>query len=60
MYDTSFGVVEMVNVNKGRLESVMLIIVTCIEIIVNAAVLIVIYVCGCTAGQVRRYTYVLC
>jgi hypothetical protein len=59
--DTSFGVVEVMTVNKDCLESVMWILVTCIETTVNVAVftILILYVCGCTAVQVTRYTNVL-
>jgi hypothetical protein len=60
MYDASYGVVEMINVTKGRFGGVMLVMVTCIETIVNAAgFIMLIYVCSCTTVQVRRYTNVL-
>jgi hypothetical protein len=60
IYDTYYGVVDMMNVNKGRFVSVMWIMVTCTETIVNAAGFTVqIYVCSCTTVQVRRYTVVL-
>ena len=55
-----FGIVEIMNVNKGRFVSVMLIIVTCTETIANVAgFTVLIYVCSCSTVQVKRYTYVL-
>ena len=49
MYDSYYGVVEMMNVNAGRFGSVMWIMVTCTETIVNAAgFTVLIYVCSCT------------
>jgi hypothetical protein len=57
---TYYGVVEVLNVNKGRFVSVMWIMVTCTETAVNAAgFTVLIYVCSCTSVQVRRYTVVL-
>ena len=50
----------MVNVNKGRLGSVMWIIVTCTETVVSAAgFTALVHVCGFWTIQVRRYTIVL-
>jgi hypothetical protein len=60
VYDTYYGVVDMMNVNNGRFVSVMWIMVTCTETIVNdAGCTVQIYVCSCTTVQVRRYTVVL-
>ena len=50
----------MLNVNKGRFVSVMWIMVTCTETVVNAAgCTVLIYVWSCTTVQVRRCTVVL-
>jgi len=50
----------MMNVNKGRFESVMCIMVTCTETVVNAAgFTVLIYVCSCSTVQVKRYAFVL-
>ena len=58
--DTNYTVVEIMNVNKGRFESVMCIIVTCTETVVNAAgFTVLIYVCSCSTVQVRRCAVVL-
>jgi hypothetical protein len=58
--DTYYGVIEMMNVNTFHFVSVMWVMVTCTETVVNAAGFTVpIYVCNCTAVQVRRYTVVL-
>jgi hypothetical protein len=58
--DTYCGAVEMMNVNKDRTGSVVWIMVTCTETVVNAAgVTVPLYVCSCTTVQVRRHTVVL-
>jgi hypothetical protein len=60
IYDTYYGVVDMMNVNNGRFGSVMWIMLTCTETVVNGAgCTVLIYVCSCTTVQVRRYTVVL-
>jgi hypothetical protein len=60
IYDNYYSVFDMMNVNKVCFVSFMCIVVTCTERIVNAAGFTVpIYVCSCTAVQVRRYTVVL-
>jgi hypothetical protein len=57
MYDTSYGFVEIMNVNRGGFGSVMWINVTCIETVDNAAVFtILIYqqLYGCSGKEVYK------
>jgi len=50
----------MLNINKGCFVSVMWIMVTCSETVVNAAgFTVLIYIWSCTTVQVRRCTVVL-
>jgi len=54
-----YGVVQTMNINKGRFGSVMCITVRCTETAVNAAgFTVLIYVCSCTSVQVGGYTAV--
>ena len=60
MYNIYCGVVEMMNVNKGRFVIVMWILVTCTETIVKAAgFTVLIYICGCSTFHITHYTIVL-
>jgi len=60
IYDISYGVVEMMNVNKDHFVSSVCIVVTCTETIVNAAgFALLVYVYSCSTVQVRGYTIVL-
>jgi hypothetical protein len=62
IYDIFYGVVEIINVGKGRFRSVIWVTLTCPETVVNAAgftVLIHTCVCSCTAVRVKCYKNVL-
>jgi hypothetical protein len=58
IYDTYYGVVQIMNVNMGRFGSGMWIMVTCTETVCNAAgFTVLIYFCSGATFQVRRHIY---